>query len=443
MANIYVNTAGSNTSPFDTWAKAATTLAAALAVATNADTVWIKNTHSEVQGTTITETFPTSPGCKALCTSDATEPPTSITTGAKVRTNATVLIALDGCVYGYGTEFVVGETTAGNVGLQVGSTGVAQAQVWDTCKFTLAETGASGSIKLGHVATTIGKDALIELLSPTMKFANTGQTINLQCGRTHIVNMALDAAGSIPTTLFKTVVDCDCDVLVESSDLSARAFTNLVNWGTACQAKIDFRNCKLPASITVVTGTNPGPGGPVVRMHNCDSGNTNYRFAEHRYEGSIIDEHTLIETGGASDGVTGNSFKMVSSANTQFWHPLKSPEFVQKVTSVGSALTCTVEILHDSATALKDSEVWLELQYLKDAGDPLGAILTDRSADVLAAGANQTSSSVTWTTTGMANPNKQKLEVTFTPQQKGYVICRVCLAKASYTIYVDNKPTIA
>jgi hypothetical protein len=63
--------------------------------------------------------------------------------------------------------------------------------------------------------------------------------------------------------------------------------------------------------------------------------------------------------------------------------------------------------------------------------------IDDAMADVLATAASQASSSATWTTTGMSNANKQQLSVTFTPQEKGLIIARVCVAKSSYTLYVD------
>ena len=65
-----------------------------------------------------------------------------------------------------------------------------------------------------------------------------------------------------------------------------------------------LRNCKLDASIAIVTGTHPGPGGAVVDLINCDSGDTNYRFAHHDYMGSMVQETTIARTGGASDGTT-------------------------------------------------------------------------------------------------------------------------------------------
>jgi ABC-type phosphate transport system substrate-binding protein len=127
---------------------------------------------------------------------------------------------------------------------------------------------------------------------------------------------------------------------------------------------------------------------------------------------------------------------------------LESPEIVKWNDTVGSAQTCTVEIVHDSqgsgtSSAFTDAEVWLEIQYLGTSGVPLGSVLTDAKADVLATAADQASSAVTWTTTGLTTPLKQKVAVTFTAQEIGFIHAKVVLAKASAVCYVDPKLTVA
>jgi len=178
-------------------------------------------------------------------------------------------------------------------------------------------------------------------------------------------------------------------------------------------------------------------------MDNCDSADTNYRMQRHQYEGDSYSETTLVRTGGASDGTTGLSDRHVSSANSKFYAPLYGPEMVIWNNAVGSSQTVTCEILHDSVTALTDAEVWLETEYLGTSGFPLSLFASDRAADILATPANQAASSETWTTTGMTNPNTQKLVTTQTPQEKGWYRCRVALAKASYTVYADPKLAVA
>ena len=149
-----------------------------------------------------------------------------------------------------------------------------------------------------------------------------------------------------------------------------------------------------------------------------------------------------MRTGGASDGTTSESFKMTSSANTRFWSPLRAPEIPIWNDTVGSAITVTMECVTDNVT-LTDAEAWAEVQYLGTSGVPLGAIAMDRMTDVLATPANQASSSETWTTTGLTTPIKQKFAVTFTPQEKGWMLARACLAKASTTAYVCGKLAVS
>ena len=154
--------------------------------------------------------------------------------------------------------------------------------------------------------------------------------------------------------------------------------------------------------------------------------------------GSIKSETTIVKTSGASDGVTPLAWKMVTTANAEYpLLPLESGETTFWNDTTGVAKTLTVDIIHDSLTALKDDEVWLEVQYLGTTGFPLGSFINDCKAGALTTAAAQTASTATWTTTGLTNPNKQKLEVTLTPQEKGYYIARVNLAKQSYTIYTD------
>jgi hypothetical protein len=182
----------------------------------------------------------------------------------------------------------------------------------------------------------------------------------------------------------------------------------------------------------------------VFELFNSDSADTNYRYQKKTQFGTITHETTLVRTGGASDGTTNLSRKMVSNADAEWNHQtLDSPEIVLWNETVGSAITVTVEILHDSATNITDKEIWMEVQYLGTSGTPLSLFVDDAAADYITAAADQADSSATWTTTGMANPNTQKLNVTFTPQEKGYIHATVKLAKASYTVYYDHKLAVS
>jgi hypothetical protein len=208
---------------------------------------------------------------------------------------------------------------------------------------------------------------------------------------------------------------------------------------STAQGFFTFRNCKLPASWSgSLYSAAPAIAITRAELYNCDSGDTNYRLWIEDYYGSIKHETTLIKTGGASDGTTGLSWVMASSANADefSYAALISGEIV-KWNETLSAITVTVDILHDSVTNLQNDEIWLEVQYLGTSGFPLSLFVSDGMVDILATPADQTDSSSTWTTTGMTNPNTQQLNVTFTPAEKGFIHATVHVAKASYVVYID------
>jgi hypothetical protein len=211
-------------------------------------------------------------------------------------------------------------------------------------------------------------------------------------------------------------------------------FTN----STSGNARLLVRNCKLPASWSGSIGFGtPGPGS-VFELYNCDSADTNYRLEKKTEFGTITHETTVVKTGGASDGTTTLSWKMVSNADAEWNHQtLDSPEIVKWNETTGSSVTVTVDIIHDSVTNITDQQIWLEVQYLGTSGRPLSLFVDDAAADYITAAADQTDSSSTWTTTGLTNPNTQKLNVTFTPQEKGFIHAVVKLAVASKTVYID------
>lgn len=228
---------------------------------------------------------------------------------------------------------------------------------------------------------------------------------------------------------------------VRGVDLSNLASKNLVDISTSSYGTYDFENCKLGASTAITTGTHQGIGAQVVRAVNCDPGDTNYKYTKVSYEGTITDETTIVLTGGASDGTTAMSRKMVSSANVKFYNPLLSDRIIIWNDSPGSH-TATIEVVSDGVT-FKDDELWGEVESLNSSGFSQSTFTNDRKTDVLATAANQDTSSVTWTTTGLSSPTKQKLVVSFTTAEKGPIAVRVALAKATSTVYVDPLVTIA
>jgi len=446
MAGPYYvrSTDGSDASDGLTWANAKATLVGALAVAAAGERIWVSQVHAETQ---TTEMALTSAGTAAspidiLCGNDGAEPPTALATTATVTVTSGGNINFAGFAYSYGLSFSVG--TLDNNRMYSWESASPWAWTYEQCVFTLNTTHPNPRYLIGNWANN-ADDQRIRFVNSKPRFGATTQAIECQRGFIEFIGGAAADTGTVPTTLFKSDYAQAAQFAVtqlRGVDLSAfGSGKNLV--AVSSPGIYVFSNCKLGASVAVTTGTNPGQGGPLVWLDNCDSADTQYRMQRHQYEGDVYSETTVVRTGGASDGTTPLAHKMVSSANAKFSFPLYGPEMVIWNDAVGSSQTVTCEILHDSVTNLQDDEVWLETEYLGTSGFPLSLFANDRAADILATPADQAASSETWTTTGMTNPNKQKLVTTQTPQEKGWYRCRVALAKASYTVYACPKLAVA
>lgn len=445
MANYYVRSSAAGAGTGANWANAYTTLGAALAVATSTSIIYVADDHAETAGSAKAFTFPSTPGLKVFCVNThATEPPTGLAKTASITTTGNFAISfVSGYAYIYGIIFNSGTGNSGSADMIFGSTNNAITGIqFEECTFTIPSTSANAPFNFGLNIASGGVGNKFEFINPIFKFGATGQSLAFGTGEFIFKGMTIDATGSIPTTLITPLGTAGnfTNIIIEASDLSGRAFTNLVSVATWYNSKLILRDCKLPSSITVTTGTFVY-NGIEIRMHNCDSSGTNYRISRNTYQGSMINENTLIKSGGANDGTNGLSWKIVTSANALVSNPFTT-EDIAIWNDVTTSITATIEILHDSATNLKDDEIWVEVEYLSSSGSPIGAKITDRLVELIDSGADQATSSVTWTTTGMTNPNKQKLNVTFTPGMKGYIIARVMVAKASYTVYIDPKITI-
>ena len=444
MAVIYLrSTDGSDASDGLTWAEAKATLAAALTAAGTSGTVYVSASHAETQASAMALTSPgaaTTP-TSVLCVDDTSdpEPPTALATTATVSTTGASSITFGGVSYYYGITFLAGDGASLASFLQAAAS---RSFIFDSCTLVLNNTHSGSRINFG--GTGSGAVALTRLINSKVKFNSTSQSIilvgDVEWYNTDTILRAPD--GVVPTTLFLTVGGMSGRIYLHGLDLSrfdtGETLINLA--GTLCH-HIKIVNCKLGSSVSYATGTIASRGNDL-EIVNSDSDDTNYNYYYQSVNGTIIDETVIVLTGGASDGTTSYSHKMVSSANSRFYDPLRSNEIIKWNDTTGSALTLTVEVVSDNVT-FTDAELWVEVEYLGTSGTPYSLFVSDRATDILATPANQTTSSVTWTTTGLTTPVKQALSVSFTPQEKGFVKARVYLAKVSSTVYVDTKVTIS
>jgi hypothetical protein len=433
VANVYVRSGAAGAGTGADWTNAYTTLAAALTAKAAGDDFWVSDDHAETQASAITLTSPGTAAnpCRIICVNHSgTVPPVSadLRTTATISTTGASNISAAGVAHWYGISLLAGNSSnQGRVQLNSANTGTSS---YDTCVFQCNNTAAGSLIIL---------NGTLELRSCTYTFGATGQSFNLGSNTASVLMIGGSVTGTIPTTLFNGV-NGPLMVRLIGVDLSnAGSGKTLVTITGTVVSSHEFQDCKLGSSVAVTTGTITSRGG-YVRLVNCDSADTNYRYAFTNLFATETQETTIVRSGGATDGVTSVSRKIVTTANPKFYYPYRSDWMLFWNTATGGALTVAIPVVTDNVT-LKDNDAWIEAEGLTTSGVPLGGFVNDGAADLLNAGTNQTTDSTSsWTTTGLTTPVKQVLSTTITPQKAGFIRARVCVAKASTTLYYDPAP---
>ena len=444
MANPgYVrSTDGDDADNGSTWALANATITGAAADDAAGDTIYFSHVHSEAIAGAISVTFGTNASpSKLICGNDAAEPPTAVATTAVIATTATSSqdITISGSLYAYGLTLKPGGAGAVNCDIVLAQ-GAGDSQIWDNCVFDVNCSGSGSNFIVGTNANQQATE--VTFLNCDSKFGGTGLPgLFIRANRFQWRGGGFVSGTSTPSGgLLKLNSSGEgADIELSGVDLSNLASTVVLVVSSPTQSgTITFRNCKLPASWSGTLFSGGAVIGLRGRMLNCSAGDVNYALRIEDYRGTIVDETTVVKTSGASDGTTSLAWKMTTNANAEYPAlPLASSELAKWNETVGSSITVTVDFLHDSVTNLQDDEIWLDVQYLGTSGFPLSVFVDDAAADFLTTPADQTTSAATWTTTGLTNPNEQKLSVSFTPQEKGLIIATVRIAKASYTVYID------
>lgn len=439
MAVYYIYSGASGSANGSSWTNAYTTIAGALTSKAAGDIFYVANDHSESTASAVTWTFPgtsASPNQLICVNRSGSVPPVSADLAATgvATTTGTSNLTISGVVYIQGMVL--------NIGTGAGAALLAVSGIWAYLKncqinkpstgvaaHTFGTTSAEGEYVLDNTSFSWGAtmtSGIADSRSSKLTWKNTATPFNGVAG------------ANLPTTLINYTLPSPIKLI--NLDLSSLGSGKTLFTVTA-PITAQIINCKLGSSVTIATSDTKF-GGADIRVINSDSSNTITRAERYAPEGIETTELTIIKSGGASNGTTGFSRKMASSSLASYYSPLASMPIVVWNDITGSSKNVAVNIVNDGTT-LTNADVWIEVDYNSDASFPDGLTAFDGVADILAAGSNQTSDSTsTWTTTGLTTPIKQTLDVSFTPQQKGWFYIRVMLAKASKTIYVDPFPTV-
>lgn len=441
MAIFYVrSTDGNDADSGATWALAKATLAGAASASAAGDTIYVSQAHAETQASAMTITFPggATTWNRVLCVSDSAEPPTTMATTGSISTTGANAITITGSVYVFGLTINTG-TSAGTASLNLGNANGSNSQWWSHCAFVLNGGSSSRIVVAGRI---------MEWRNTTWKFGHASQFVSWG-GSTNLFvyggGIASGSAGVNAMHVTSTLINANYSA-VNLSNLASTG--NLINTSSG-SGLYRFINCQLPSGWSGSLQSAPtSVFGVRVEMNNSDGADTNYRSAVSDSSGTLVTTTSVYNDAGATDGTTRVSWKVTSTTLAEFMVPFRTTEIVRWNETTGSAITATVEIVHDGASAATDGEVWLEVMSLGTSGVPLGTWISDAKADTLASATAQATSSATWTGDTGTGPNGSstwhtlKLACTFTPQEKGFLHARVVVAKASWTVYVDPLVTV-
>lgn len=434
----------------NTWAEAYPNLAAVDAVDAAGDRILVADDHAETRASSVTFALagtvvnPT----QVLCVDDSAETPTALATTATVTTTGASSITISGSAYVYGITFDCGDG-ANSPSIVLNSV-ANHKKKFERCKFRLnATSAASNGIYTSAFSIASGE---LEWVDCDVRFANIAHAIIPSGGTLISRGGSLLSGGTSPTNLIDaTLAAATSFVLMDGFNLqSAAQAINLIRGGAGTSGKCVLRGLKLPAgwsgSLFSAAVTSVGYRGELHNSRTADG--TKFILWVEDYCGSIKSETTIIKAGGAADGEgTSYSWKMTGSANPEFpAHILRTPEIAQWNSIVGRPITVEIEIATQGGP-LTIGEVWVEVKSRGPAGSPSETVpelfTHDGPADVLASAvALQDISTATWNNLGSPGTT-QKLSVTLTAQEPGYIVAVVCLSKASQTLYVDPKLQIS
>lgn len=388
----------------------------------NENAVYINNQYIVKGSTTLNAPV------KIYCVDKAAD---TLSTGAYVYSGHNAAMVFRGAVYSYGVKY------SALYGIMIGTSDLGYTILEGSGTTTLLVI-VSGK-NLSWIANTTQET--LTIINGSIEFAAANAYIfPTNYGSLLWKGGSVVAAAGVTKMFDGTSSTYHRSAVIKDVDLdgvgNGAAATSLVDVADGVFENITFERCKLPtdAGFTLTVGAWQGPSGRV-RLHHCSSANTTYDFYEDCYEGTIQDETTIVRIGGASDGTTPQSRKMISSANTvDNINPLVSPPIAGWTTST-TEKTFTVECIYDSLTNLQNDEIWMEFEYPVNNTDGLGGFARDKCA-ILGAPADKPTSAESWGA-GLANPNEFKCQVTITPGKAGPITARICLAKVSTTIYYD------
>lgn len=432
MATIFVNSGAAGANNGTSWADAYTSIASTTGAAAG-DEIRVHETHTQtgtIGSLTWSNGTNANPVTIVCVDKDAAD---ALSVGAEIVCNSGNM-SLVGSVVGDGMTW---RNTAGTVTLNF-STETVQRHRNST---VVQESSSNIAVSSADRSYTLLEDCTLDFSSAggngvVLSVPATGGVLVMRGGTIkarsagHLTLISATGSGSVARLAGVDVQNaitnvCTINGAVRLSCCKLPTFTNLVS---ATPTKPEASNWALLESCRAGTLAAPELG---------------LTWLESRV-GTVKSSLFRYRTGGADDpsGDQANphSWEMASNANALdqvSW--LESPPLTRWV-DAGAGQTVTVYLA--GAADLDNDETWLEVLSPSEAGTPTaqGRYQSTRCAFRATPAALDRSTGTVWegADTGTdGGTGQQKIDVSISPTVAGPVEVRVCLAKASTTLYLD------
>lgn len=434
MATIYVYSAAAGANNGTSWANAFTTITAALATATSADTINIASDHSESTAGAVTMTCPTTPGLKALSVDRTTG---ALTFGATIAVGAASnSISVQGHGYWYGVQFFSASNSSSTAVINIGSLDTRDHGLFfENCLFRVRAAHASMRLRLGPTASVNNDECFIRLVDCSYRISAVGQGVLVQAANVEIINFTMDTAGSTPTSMFTGTASTGQQLTVMSSDLSNMSWTNLVAVGGVCAGEYKFINCKFPSGWNALSSTASSKSF-MLWVLDCAVGDTHGFFGYYDPLGSIVSSTTTLLTGSPA----GQSWGITTTSLAKPMQPFTTP-WISWYNTGTSAITPYLECLRNNGTAsaYNNSEVFAEFLVKDVASSTVSTLHSSGAGPIGTPVANSAGIGTgSWTIASSSSPYSFKCVApsAITPAEVGHIRARLSIGFTG-TIYLN------
>lgn len=201
-----------------------------------------------------------------------------------------------------------------------------------------------------------------------------------------------------------------------------------------------LQNCKLNPAVTLIDG-DWDANAPQVSIINCDSGNTNTVFEYRKNNGTIVEDETVYYKGTKFADGSNISWAVVPNNKATVYNPFYTPWISMWNSTVDSAVTAKIKLLIEEYDHIKDTQLWVEFEYLADATSPQGTLYSSRNENPFTAETDLDNdyAGSDWETGDYTIPMEYILSHTFTPKRKGLIRARVGMLAAVGPININPK----